>query len=64
VIRARICEGLEFLGVEIEVKQNAANEGMISTASSQVVVRVIHTDEELTIARSVCRVIGLGPDAK
>jgi len=64
VIRARICAGLEFIGIEIAEKQNAANEGVISTASSRIGVRVIHTDEELTIARSVCRVIGLGPDAK
>jgi len=64
VIRARICAGLEFIGIEIAEKQNATNEGVISTASSRVAVRVIHTDEELTIARSVCRVIGLVPDAR
>ncbi|MEO8331547.1 MAG: acetate/propionate family kinase, partial [Gallionella sp.] len=64
VIRARICEGLEFLGIEIEERQNAANAGVISTGDSRVAVRVIHTDEELTIARSVCRVIGLGVDGK
>lgn len=63
IVRARICDGLGFLGIELEEKQNAANEGVISTASSRVAVRVIHTDEELTIARSVCRVIGLGSDA-
>jgi acetate kinase len=60
VIRARICEGLEFFGIEIEEKQNAANEGVISTQASRVAIRVIRTDEELTIARSVCRVLGLG----
>ena len=59
VIRARICEGLEFLGIEIEVKQNATNVGVISTASSRVAVRVIHTDEEWMIASMVCGVIGL-----
>lgn len=64
VIRARICAGLEFLGIEIDAKQNAANEGVVSAAAGRVTVRVIHTDEELTIARSVCRVIGLGPDAR
>lgn len=64
VIRARICEGLEFLGIEIDAKRNAANEGVISAAAGRVAVRVIHTDEELTIARSVCEVIGLGADAK
>jgi acetate kinase len=51
---------LEFLGIEIDVKPNAANEGVISTASSRVAVRVIHTDEEQMIARKVCRVLDLG----
>ena len=60
VIRARVCAGLEFLGIDIEEKQNAANESVISTKASRVEVRVIHTDEELTIARSICHVLGLG----
>ena len=59
-VRARICDGLGFLGIELEEKRNAANEGVISAAASRVAVRVIHTDEELMIARSVCRVLGLG----
>jgi len=59
VIRARICEGLEFLGIEIESKQNTANEGVISTASSRVAVHVMHTDEEQMIARTVCHVLGI-----
>ena len=33
---------------------------MISTTTSAVKVRVIHTDEEQMIARSVCRVLKLG----
>jgi hypothetical protein len=40
--------------------KDAANEGVISRAASRVAVRVIHTDEELMIARTVCRVLGLG----
>ena len=60
IVRARICDGLEFLGIEIEEKRNAANEGMISTAGSRVAVRVIRTDEELVIAKTVCHVLGLG----
>jgi len=59
VVRARICDGLEFLGIELEEKRNAANEGVISTDASQVAVRVIHTDEEWMIANTVCRVLGL-----
>ncbi len=59
-IRARICEGMGFLGIELEEKRNAANEGVISTAASRVPVRVIRTDEEFMIAKTVCRVLGLG----
>ncbi len=60
IVRARICDGMGFLGIELEEKRNAVNEGVISAAGSQVTVRVMHTDEELMIARSVCRVLGLG----
>jgi acetate kinase len=59
VVRARICEGLGFLGIELEDKRNAANEGVISAATSRVPVHVIHTDEEWMIANTVCRVLGL-----
>jgi len=58
-IRARICDGLGFLGIELEEKQNSANEGVISAAAGRVVVRIIRTDEELMIAKTVCRVLGL-----
>ncbi|MGD0414043.1 MAG: acetate/propionate family kinase [Terriglobales bacterium] len=58
-VRARICDGLGFLGIELEAKRNAANEGVISAAGSRVAVRVIRTDEELMIAKTVCRVLGL-----
>ena len=60
VIRARICDGLGFLDIELDENRNAANEGVISTAASRVTVRVIHTDEEQMIARSVCGILGLG----
>src|SRR5665648_1069606 len=59
-VRARICDGLGFLGIVLEEKRNAANEGVISAAASRVAVRVIHTDEEQMIARSVCHLLGLG----
>jgi acetate kinase len=58
-VRARICEGLGFLGIELEESRNAGNAGVISAATSRVDVRVIHTDEELMIARSVCHVLEL-----
>jgi len=59
VVRARICEGLSFLGIELSEARNSVTPGVISSAGSRVTVRVIHTDEELMIARSVCRLPGL-----
>jgi acetate kinase len=57
-VRGRICNGLGFLGIELEEKRNARNEGVISAAASRVAVRVIRTDEERMIAKTVCRVLG------
>lgn len=54
-VRARVCGGLGFLGIEFDEAGNAASAPLISTATSRVAVRVIRTDEELMIAREVCR---------
>jgi len=59
IVRARICDGLGFLGIELEEKQNAASAAVISVTTSRVPVRVIHTDEEWMIAKTVCRVLNL-----
>jgi acetate kinase len=59
-IRARICEGLSFLGIELNESRNAENAAAISTDTSPATVRVIRTDEELMIARSVSRILKLG----
>ncbi|MGA2786671.1 MAG: acetate/propionate family kinase [Verrucomicrobiota bacterium] len=59
-IRARICTGLGFLGIELARKQNAANAGVISKKTGRVAVRVIRTDEEWMIAKTVGRVLELG----
>ena len=61
-VRARICDGLGFLGIELDPKRNAENAPLSSPDSGRVKVRVIHTDEELMIARSVARVLNLGPN--
>jgi len=58
IVRARICEGLAFLGIELDVAQNSADAAVISSVGSRVSVRVIRTNEELMIARSVCRALG------
>jgi acetate kinase len=57
-VRARICQGLGLLGIELDQQRNAAGEGLISAAAGRVAVRVMHTDEELMIAKTVCRVLG------
>jgi acetate kinase len=56
-VRARICAGLEFLGIDLDQRRNEANAGVISSDTSRAVVRVIRTDEELMIARAVHRVL-------
>ena len=60
LIRTRICDGLGFLGIDIDDTRNTENAALISTDAGRVAVRVIRTDEELMIARSVIRVLGLG----
>jgi acetate kinase len=59
-VRARICEGLGFLGVTLDKRRNARNAPLISTSSSPVAVRVIATDEELVLAKQTMRLLGLG----
>jgi acetate kinase len=57
-VRARICEGLEFLGVRLDGAANGAGSPVISRPEAPVGVRVIPTDEELMIARAAFRVLG------
>jgi acetate kinase len=57
VIRARICDGLEYLGLQVDAARNAVHAPVISSDASRVVVRVIPTDEDVIIARHTRRVI-------
>jgi len=61
VVRAKICEGLEFLGLRLDAAANDATvggrEGRISVEGSRPEVWVIPTDEELLIARDTFRVV-------
>jgi acetate kinase len=59
VIRSRVCKGLEFLGIELEEKQNLVNAQVISKENGKTTVLVIHTDEELMIAKTVNQIINL-----
>ena len=60
VVRERICDGLGFLGIELNQKRNAKNAPLSSPDAGRVKVRVIRTDEDLMIARSVIRILKLG----
>jgi acetate kinase len=60
LVRARICEGLGFLGIELSESRNTETAGVISTDASRATVRVIRTDEDLMIARSVNGILETG----
>ncbi|MCC6771332.1 MAG: acetate/propionate family kinase [Gemmatimonadaceae bacterium] len=59
VVRSRICDGLGFLGIELDERQNRENAEVISAVDARVTVRVMRTDEEVMIARSVVRLLTL-----
>jgi len=59
IIRSRICEGLEFLGIGLDEKQNRKNALIISKEKESVAVHVIHTDEEWMIAKTVSQVLNI-----
>ena len=61
LIRARICDGLSFLGIDIDATKNSEGAALISSAAAGVAVRVIRTDEEFMIARSVGAVLDALP---
>ncbi|WP_048308128.1 acetate/propionate family kinase [Halomonas sp. PR-M31] len=57
LIRARIVEGLAWMGVKIDEQANAQSASCISTPDSALSVHVIATDEEGVIARDTARLI-------
>jgi acetate kinase len=59
-VRARICEELGFLGIELSESRNTETAAVISKDTSRATVRVIRTDEDLMIARTVFRLLGTG----
>jgi acetate kinase len=52
-VRARICKGMDFLGIEIDPELNRLNASIISADQSGVVIRILKTREEVMIARHV-----------
>jgi acetate kinase len=58
LIRARICERLGWMGIELDHAKNAANARVISTDLARSTVMVIPTNEELVIARAARAAVG------
>jgi acetate kinase len=58
-VRSRICDGLQYLGIELNEALNNKSEKIISAQNSQVMVFVIPTDEELMMAKMVCGVLSI-----
>ena len=58
-MRAAACEGLECLGLRLDAARNAAcrPDADVATADSSARILVIHTREELMIAREAVRVV-------
>ncbi len=56
-LRARVCEGLSFLGIDFDADKNAANETELTKATSKVKVFMIPTNEELVIAKDTERLV-------
>ena len=60
-VRARICDGLQWTGLELDEERNRAqvggHEGLISREGSRLAAYVIPTDEELLIARDTVRCV-------
>jgi len=66
IIRNRICEGLEFLGIRIDTSGNESNAPVISPIEdgpSHCTVRVLHTDENLIMARHAIKLLSVTGDS-
>jgi len=62
LVRWRICEGLEFLGIRLDENRNAEHAPVISRDGGPVTVRVIPTDENLMITRHTRRLVKLATE--
>lgn len=57
LVRAEICQGLEFLGIDLDEEKNNQHAAVISSGRASVTVRVMQTNEEIMIAEAVCTVL-------
>ena len=60
LVRKQVCEGLEFLGIHLDIEANSAvghGDRIISQASSRTAVLIVYTNEELMVARETVKVL-------
>jgi acetate kinase len=61
LLREKICRGMEWCGLQLDLALNAivlGRDGSISAADSAIKIFVIHTNEEGIIARETARLVG------
>ncbi|WP_424934631.1 acetate/propionate family kinase [Amaricoccus macauensis] len=56
-IRSRICDGLDWIGIELDRERNEANERRINGTFSRTHVLVVPTNEEIVIARAAKKLL-------
>ena len=61
LIRARVCERMGWMGIEIDHARNASNARVVSSELARTTVMVIPTDEEAVIARAARAAAGTAP---
>lgn len=60
-VREKICQNMDWSGLKLDSAANSktiGEDGRISTADSKLNAFVVHTDEELIIARETARLVG------
>lgn len=63
-IRARICEGLGYLGLALDADRNAGQERIVSADGSPLLIEAFKTDEEVVIARHAWDLLGASSSVK
>ncbi len=56
-VRAAVCDGLGYLGIALDPEKNRTGADTISSGGTGPVVRVLRTNEELMIARSMSAIL-------
>ena len=63
-VRREVCDGLEYLGIRLDLGRNDAHADPVSAVGSPCAVRVIATNEDLMIARHTYGLIARGVAAR